>query len=618
VVRGATQVSLQNVGEHAARLLSVIVMDQSDGQLGLDRFGTHDRIEVTGVLWRRDDHRIPGARYVLFPRSAAEVAGLGLTARRRTYLLLALVPLLPMIALVLARMQAGRSARHLRVMEARFHALYHEALDAVFVQDGAWRIHDANHAAASLTGLPVEALRERTLLDFFVEDDRTPLAESVAELHARGHLERDARLRQQDGRIADVTLRLTIIPLAHEQRVLTVIRDVTARRHLEEQLRQAQKMEAVGQLAGGVAHDFNNSLTVIGMHCEFLAEHLERDEAALQDVRAIRDAATRSAGLTRQLLAFSRKQILQPHLLDANAAIMEIERMLRRLIGEDITLTLDLESGLGCVLADPGQMAQVLMNLAVNARDAMADGGRLSIVTRRVDRADFTSDDELAPGAYAMLAVSDTGCGMSADVRARAFEPFFTTKPQGKGTGLGLATTYGIVRQSGGHVTLESALGEGTTFRIYMPLQTGAAEQSQPAEDEDPTTGSETVLLVEDEENVRALARRVLEREGYAVLSAANGTEAIRLAEGHRGTIDVLVTDIVMPGLNGRELHALLDATLGGVRVLFMSGYTDDDFIRRGLLRHDLPFLEKPFTAEQFAARVRMVLDAEQWEASAD
>jgi signal transduction histidine kinase/FixJ family two-component response regulator len=427
------------------------------------------------------------------------------------------------------------------------------------------------------------------------------------------------RLKQHDGRIAEVTIRLTIIPVAHEQRVLAVVRDVTARRHLEEQLRQSQKMEAVGQLAGGVAHDFNNSLTVIGMHCEFLAEHLARDETGLEDVRAIRDAATRAAGLTRQLLAFSRKQILQAELLDVNAAITDVERMLCRLIGEDIRLTMELESEVGCVLADRGQIGQVLMNLAVNARDAMPEGGQLTIETRRVDRRDFTSDEELADGPYVMVAVGDTGTGMSADVRARVFEPFFTTKPQGKGTGLGLATTYGIVRQSGGHVTVESALGEGTTFRIYLPLRSESASATRAStESTSPTAGSETVLLVEDEEHVRALARRVLEREGYTVLSAASGLEAIRLVEGYRGTIDLLVTDIVMPGLNGRELHARLDATLGGLRVLFMSGYTDDEFIRRGLQRQDLPYLEKPFDADHLAASVRKALDkaldTQQWE----
>ena len=382
---------------------------------------------------------------------------------------------------------------------------------------------------------------------------------------------------------------------------------------LEEQLRQAAKMEAVGRLAGGIAHDFNNLTAGILGYCEILLGQEDLAPGLHADLSEIRRAAERAAGLTRQLLAFSRKQIIAPVVLDLNLTVQEAQRMLSRLIGEDVTLEWSPGHPLGRIKADPGQIAQILVNLAVNARDAMPNGGRLTIETQDVQ---FEAPlpgafGEAWPGHWVMLAVSDTGCGMSRDVQEHIFEPFFTTKEQGKGTGLGLATVYGIVEQHGGFIKVASEPGLGATFKVYFPRVAAAPSLPAPAQ---PLAalprGHETILLVEDEPMVRNLVRRILERLGYQVLEAAGPTEALA---GHQHRLDqiaLLLTDVIMPGMNGRQLCERLRTLKPGLRTLFMSGYTQDAIAHHGVLEEGISFIPKPCAAEELARKVRQVLDA--------
>ena len=400
--------------------------------------------------------------------------------------------------------------------------------------------------------------------------------------------------------------------------------DVAQRAELEyhrsrEQLaQQAQKMEAVGQLAGGIAHDFNNLLTVISGHCEMMQGEVPPDSPLSDDLGQVRRAAERAAALTRQLLAFGRRQLLQPKRLDVNRVVSAVEPMLRRVIGADIVIAVDLAPDMGVVVADEGQLEQVLVNLAVNARDAMPRGGTLTIATSNatLDTPLTLGDSTVPRGEFVTLAVRDTGIGMDAATRRRVFEPFFTTKALGKGTGLGLATVYGIVKQSRGYVTLATEQGVGSTFTLFLPRAAGAV-----AGDEAPATGvrattpklagrEATVVLVDDEPTLRLLAQRSLEQAGYRVISAANGAEALERIAAHEGRIDILVTDLVMPVMGGRELVEQINARGLPMRVLFMSGYTDDEVMRRGLLEPGCAFLPKPFGLDAFIGKVREVLDA--------
>jgi two-component system cell cycle sensor histidine kinase/response regulator CckA len=388
--------------------------------------------------------------------------------------------------------------------------------------------------------------------------------------------------------------------------------DVTDVLRLEDQFRQAQKMEAVGQLAGGVAHDFNNLLTIINGYSEIIGTQLPADSPVRKMVREIGQAGERAASLTRQLLAFSRKQVLEPKVLNLNALVTDTANMLQRLLGEDLELNTILEPALGRVKADPGQLEQVLMNLAVNARDAMPQGGKFSIETANADLdASYTQAyPELRPGPYVLLAVSDTGTGMDEATKGHIFEPFFTTKAPGKGTGLGLATVHGIVKQSNGHITVASEPGRGTTFKIYLPvvaevISLGKSHAGLKAS----LRGNETILLAEDEPAVRALTRHVLQMHGYTVLEASQSDKALRIAEEHKGKIHLLVTDVVMPVMSGRQLAERLAAIRPGLRVLYLSGYTDDSVVRHGVLQAETAFLQKPFTPTSLAAKVRAVLD---------
>ncbi len=390
--------------------------------------------------------------------------------------------------------------------------------------------------------------------------------------------------------------------------------DIDDLKRVEDEFRQAQKLEAVGRLAGGIAHDFNNLITVIQGCCEVLLHTMSADDRGRELVEEIHRAGQRSAALTRQLLVFGRKQVVQPRVLDLNETVANAEKLFRRMIGEDVRLETVLRPLTGRVKADPGQLEQVLMNLVVNARDAMPTGGRLTIET-----ADAELDEEHArlcpgvePGHYVALSVGDTGCGMSEEIKARIFEPFFTTKEPGKGTGLGLAVVHGIVRQAGGHIDVDSKPGQGTTFKVYLPrLEEQARPGTPPLGVKCPPRGTETILLVEDEEEVRTLTRRVLLGCGYCVLEAPDGETALQVAARHDGPIHLLLTDVVMPGMGGRPLAERLRAMHPTAKVLFVSGYTDDAVVRHGILEDRVQFLQKPFSPVALALKLRDVMDSD-------
>jgi PAS domain S-box-containing protein len=408
---------------------------------------------------------------------------------------------------------------------------------------------------------------------------------------------------------------LSLAPIRTAEGRLThfvgVVTDVSEQKRLEAQLRQSQKMEAIGRLAGGVAHDFNNVLTVILGYSDMLLQKLTPGDASRAPIEEISKAGQRAASLTNQLLAFSRKQVLTPVALNLNTLVADMDKMLRRLIGEDIELTTSLDPALQPAKVDPGQVQQVLMNLVVNARDAMPNGGKLTIKTANVDfDASYAVErPELQPGSYVLVAVSDTGCGMDEATKARIFEPFFTTREPGMGTGLGLATVYGIIKQSGGYIYVNSQPGRGSTFRIYFPR--AGQETSQPGQDSAPheiKQNAATVLVVEDEDAVRAMAARVLQRNGHAVLQARHGEEALQLSAAHTGPIDLLLTDVVMPQMSGCQLAQRMAPIRPAMKVLYMSGYTDEAIVRHGLLSHEVDFLQKPFTGDILAKRVGELL----------
>jgi signal transduction histidine kinase len=396
-------------------------------------------------------------------------------------------------------------------------------------------------------------------------------------------------------------------------RLVGVALDVTARRELESQLRHVQKMESVGRLAGGIAHDFNNLLTAITGHGDLLAQSLEPDDPLQVDVAAINAAAARAATLTRQLLAYGRQSLMRPEPVDLNAVVADIEPMLRRLIGEDVELRTELAPDLGWVQADVGQLDQVILNLVVNARDALTDGGSIVLSTANVELAE--ADLEEQPGAregrYVAISVADTGVGIDEATRGRIFEPYFTTKDRGRGTGLGLATVLGIIEQSGGHIDVDSSVGAGSTFGVYLPRSADPRAAPSPAAGASglPDQGHETILLAEDEESVRRLATMVLERNGYRVISAPDGTAALDAAAAHDGPIDLLLTDVIMPGLNGRQLADRFASVHPETRVLFMSGYAGEALSAQGVLDSSVAFLAKPFVPAELARKVREVLD---------
>jgi two-component system, cell cycle sensor histidine kinase and response regulator CckA len=498
--------------------------------------------------------------------------------------------------------------------ERRYRDLFEDVPVGLYQSTPEGRLVDVNPAMVSMLGYPdrESLLATPAPLLYIDPEDRVRW---TAQMTGDGVvLDFDVRMRRADG--AAIWARdTTHVKRAPDGTALLyegVLEDITERRLLESQLTQTSKMEAVGQLAGGVAHDFNNLLTVIMSCGAMLLDRVDLSDSSREDVSEITAAADRAAGLTRQLLAFSRQQVMQPRVMNINAVIGDLKNMLRRLIGEDVDLQISLDPEIATINADPGQLEQVLMNLVVNARDAMPAGGRLGITTSNSELSSETAAGTLhaAGGNYVMLAVSDTGTGMTAEVQQRLFDPFFTTKDHGRGTGLGLATVYGIVKQSDGEIYVYSELGQGSTFKIYFPRFTSSVElPPDEVRPKEVPRGEESVLVVEDDSNLRGLAARVLRNCGYTVYVAGGGVEALTIALDPATLIDAVVTDVVMPGMNGRELVERLIESRPGMRSLLMSGYTDDDILRRGVLHGETAFLQKPFTPEQLARKVRGVLD---------
>ncbi len=493
--------------------------------------------------------------------------------------------------------------RDLLERERQFRALFDSALDAMVLVGDDRRFLDANPAASQLFAMPRDRLLTQVIdrfcpPEFAVAIRWTEFVEA-GEFTGAFRLVIDERTRRE----VELSARAHVLPGRH----LLVLRDMTERNELEARLRQGAKMEAVGRLAGGIAHDFNNLLTAILGCSELLALELKGMPSAADDVEEIRDAATRASALTQQLLAFSRRQLINPRVLDLNTEVESTRRMLARLIGEDIMLETRLDPGLGQIKADPSQLEQVLLNLAINARDAMPSGGTLAIRTANAEPPDEWKNP---PGRCVMLLVRDTGVGMDEEVRSHIFEPFFTTKEVGKGTGLGLATVYGIVKQSDGYITVESQPGQGATFRVFFPRIQGLADQpKRSAVTRSQPVRAATILLVEDEMAVRRLATRLLRQQGYTVIEAANGVEALRLASQQKDAIHLLLTDVVMPGMSGPELALHLGREQPAMKVIYMSGYADEALSKHAGLSEGMVFLQKPFTPDDLAVRVQDTLE---------
>jgi two-component system cell cycle sensor histidine kinase/response regulator CckA len=527
-------------------------------------------------------------------------------------------------AFVLNRRYAAKAAT-LQAATTHYQRFLRQIIDtnphAIFVKDWDGCYVLANAATAELYGTTVETLIGKRDADFnakteeierFLRDDRevmtTQRAAFIPEEPVTSRKTGETRWFQ--------TVKVPLLsPDGKSHQVLGVATEITQRKQLEEQFRQAHKMEAVGRLAGGVAHDFNNVLTIIRAQTEFLLADLPPDDRRRADVMEIQSAADRAAAFTRQLLAFSRRQLLQPEVLDLNAVITGMEMMVRRLVGEDVVVLTKLQPELPRVWADPGQLQQVLMNLAVNARDAMPKGGTLLIETGVVELDEHypKQHPSARPGVHVVLAVTDTGCGMDQVTRSRIFEPFFTTKEPGKGTGLGLSTVYGIVKQSGGHIWVYSEVGRGTTFKLYLPPHYGAEKVPASEPTPQPAIGSgATILLVEDEPSVRSTVRRLLERHGYQVLEAANGHDALSLVAARGSEIRLVVSDMVMPGMGGTELASRLRTISPKIPVLLMTGYTEEAIARNGDRPHDAVIIEKPFSQHTMLEKVRGALASTQ------
>lgn len=511
----------------------------------------------------------------------------------------------------------------LRRQRAYFARLFENAPEAIVLLDEADRVQRVNEEFGRLFGFTTAEVLGRAINELIVPAGLRKEARALSRRAAAGERVGIETMRQhRDGSMVHVSI--LAVPVEFEDgtiHIYGIYRDVSARKRAEqalaeseEQLRQAQRMEAVGRLAGGVAHDFNNLLTVIQGHAQLLLDGLGVADPRREDAEEVWRSVKRAATLTRQLLAFSRKQILKPETVDLNVIVASMEKLLRRLIGEEIRFEARLAGDLGRVLADPGQVEQVIMNLVVNARDAMPGGGRLSITTADIELGEeYTSrfSDPVKPGPYVLLTVRDTGIGMTPEVRARIFEPFFTTKEQGQGTGLGLSTVFGIVKQSGGYIWVESTVGAGTTIKLYLPRVAAAAGVTEP-EPEGAGGGAagnaETVLVVEDEDAVRSLICRVLRKQGFAVLEAANGAAALWQLESHAERVDLIITDMVMPGMSGTELAERVRRTRPEVPFLFISGYTEDELVRRGVADGRLILLDKPFSPSALTRRVREML----------
>jgi two-component system cell cycle sensor histidine kinase/response regulator CckA len=521
---------------------------------------------------------------------------------------------------IIFRDVSERHAAENALRESQEHLAF--ALEAGRMGTWEWEIATGritwSHSMEGIVGIPPGSFggTYEAFAELVNPDDRQSMRQAVERAMASdGEYLVECRMGPPGAQITPIVAQGRVVRDAGGQpvRMVGVALDVTARRELEGQLRHAQKMESVGRLAGGIAHDFNNLLTAITGHGDLLAQSLEETDPRQADVAAINAAASRAAALTRQLLAYGRQSLMRPEPVDLNSVVSDIEPMLRRLIGEDVELRTSLEPDLGWVQADAGQLDQVILNLVVNARDALSSGGTIELSTANVtlDEAYAGEHPGARPGDFVMISVSDTGVGIDPPTLARIFEPYFTTKDRGRGTGLGLATVVGIVEQSGGHIDVTSKVGQGTTFRVYLPRQAdprgaAAAETGVAAV---PKGGNETVLLAEDEEAVRRLAAMALERNGYRVIAAPDGLAALDMAAAHDGRIDLLLTDVIMPGLNGRELATRFATIHPEARVLFMSGYAGDTLSAQGVLDSSVAFLAKPFVPTELARKVRETLD---------
>ncbi len=514
------------------------------------------------------------------------------------------------------QLQIFRIHHELVRREELFRLISENAADMIAVVDGDGKRLYNSPAYERILGYTTEELQSTSSLDQIHPDDRNLVEEAAREARTGGVGRTiQYRMRHKNGAWHILESGASGVLNAHGQveKLIIVNRDVTARRSLEDQFRQAQKMEAVGRLSGGVAHDFNNLLGVIIGYAEFLQEQLDPENTLRSSVDEILNAGKRAAALTRQLLAFSRQQVLDPKVIDLNGAVSDMEKLLRRLIGEDVELSTRLASDMGRVKADQGQLEQVVMNLAVNARDAMPQGGTLIIATENM-----VMDDTFVrrypypvqPGPYVCLSVTDSGIGMDAETKARAFEPFFTTKEKGKGTGLGLSTVYGVVKQSGGYIDIFSSPGAGTTFKIYLPRIDEAVNLPTPGQGAAGSfEGKETILLAEDEASLRRLTRTTLEQSGYKVLEAKDGVEALAVSQACNLPIDLLLTDIVMPGMGGLALAQELSRRRPEMRVVYMSGYTGQGVGGQGPIDPGSDFLSKPFTRVVLARKIREALD---------
>ncbi len=523
--------------------------------------------------------------------------------------------------------ERNRAEEALRISEERYRQVSFVMSDIVYscssLQDGSVAIDWIGGAVERITGYGIEEIKSmRTWSELVLDEDRTNFRERVETLKPGTSAACEVRFRHKDGTIHWISSSAACVlspTNPHAPRIYGALVDINDRKRaegehkqLQDQLHQAMKMEAVGRLAGGIAHDFNNLLTGITGHVSLALLDLDPQNPLTETLNDVNAAAMRAAGLTTQLLAFSRKQLIQPKVINLNDTITGLHRMLVRLIGEDITLKTLPATNLGAVEVDPGQMEQVLVNLVVNARDAMPDGGTLIIETANVklDEDYCARHAETRPGAFVMMAVSDTGCGMTDEVKKHVFEPFFTTKPTGRGTGLGLATIYGAIKQAGGSVDIYSELGRGTSVKVYLPrVEQPPVGQVLGTHSPQLPKGKETVLLVEDEEIVRHTTMRFLKRLGYQVIVAANGAEALEIALGIDAPIDLLLTDVVMPGMNGRQLAERLTPTRPNMKVLYTSGYTEDAIAHHGVIDEGLHFVGKPCPPQKLAQTIRSLLD---------
>lgn len=485
-----------------------------------------------------------------------------------------------------------------------------DAVEIIDLQTG--RFLDVNERVCLNLGYTREEILALRIWDVHTKLDPGRLDEIEAQLRDAGALRWEGVNRRKDGSAFPVEVGMSLIRVDQREYVVAIVRDITERRRLEAQFLQAQKMESLGQLAAGVAHDFNNLLTVINGISEVALDGMEGDHPLRADLEDILHAGENAASLTRQLLAFSRKQIIEPKVMDPNAVVAKMQGMIQRLIGKSIHVVFVPGNDVNAVLADPGQIEQVLINLAINARDAMPDGGLLTIETRSVglDGPHAEAHPSVVPGPHVLLAVTDTGTGMDEATRERLFEPYFTSKDIGKGTGLGLATVYGIVKQSQGSIWVYSELGKGTTFKIYLPQVQEAPDNVRSPKAAAANPATETILVVEDDEAVRRMAVRILRAAGYTVLSVRNGEDALRSFEQQSGELHLIFTDVVMPGIDGRALSKQLEQVSSRAKFLFTSGYTDEAIVHHGVLEKGIHFITKPYTAEQLTRKVREVLDS--------